>query len=249
MRRRQARLVGVLWRWHRRLGLVAALFVLLLAVSGIVLNHSSDWGLDRRMVEWPALRLAYGDRGADLPAYRAGERWVYRAASGKVYLDALEVAPCRGELVGAEPVDGLLAVACTEELLLLTAAGQLVEAASGSTGLPVPLSAIGSADSAVVLQSGGSWRLADLDRMVFDRALTGGTAVRQQTAAGLPAQLRQAIPGQDAWLNWERLLLDLHSGRLFGRAGVWVVDALGILLCVLALSGVAMWGLHRRRHL
>ena len=43
--RRRPRLVGLLWRWHRRLGLLAALFVLLVASSGIVLNHTAGFGL------------------------------------------------------------------------------------------------------------------------------------------------------------------------------------------------------------
>lgn len=244
--RRRPGVVGLLWRWHRRLGLVAALFVLLLSVSGIVLNHSPELGLDSALVEWPALRRAYGDHGADLPAFQAGGRWVYRAANGKIYLDAREVAPCRGGLVGAEPVAELLAVACAEELLLLTAEGQLIEAASASTGLPVPVSGLGATGAAIVLQADGNWWLADFDRMAFDQPAPGDTSLRQRTSGSLPAALRQAIPGQDAWLNWERLLLDLHSGRLFGPLGVWVVDAIGLLLCTLALSGVAMWWLHRR---
>ncbi|MFC1578958.1 PepSY domain-containing protein [Pseudomonadota bacterium] len=246
MQRRRPKTVGLLWRWHRRLGLVAALFVLLLSVSGIVLNHSSELGLDSAMVEWSALRRAYGDGGADLPAYRADGRWVYRAASGRVYLDAREVAPCRGGLVGAEALEGLLVVACAEELLLLTADGQLIESAISGTGLPVPVTGIGATATGVVLQSRGNWWLADLDGMAFDEPAPGGAAVRQRAPGTLPVNLRQAIPGQDAWLNWERLLLDLHSGRLFGPVGVGVVDAIGVLLCALALSGVAMWWLHRR---
>ena len=44
-----------------------------------------------------------------------------------------------------------------------------------------------------------------------------------------------------------RLLGDLHSGRLFGRAGVWFVDAAAILLLLLALSGPALWWRQYRR--
>jgi len=63
----------------------------------------------------------------------------------------------------------------------------------------------------------------------------------------LPAALARALDRDDPWLSWERLLLDLHSGRLFGAAGVYVVDAAGLLFALLALSGVGTWWLHRRR--
>jgi hypothetical protein len=63
----------------------------------------------------------------------------------------------------------------------------------------------------------------------------------------LPADIRAQIPAPERWLSWERLLLDLHSGRLFGQAGVWIVDAVGVLLITLASSGTLMWWFHRRR--
>ena len=42
-------------------------------------------------------------------------------------------------------------------------------------------------------------------------------------------------------LSYERVLLDLHSGRIFGRVGVLVVDAAAVALLLLALSGFYMW--------
>jgi hypothetical protein len=34
------------------------------------------------------------------------------------------------------------------------------------------------------------------------------------------------------------LILDLHSGRFFGDAGVLVIDVVGLLLCILAITGL-----------
>lgn len=247
-----SRLVGWLWRWHRRLGLLAALFALMLATTGIVLNHSSELGLDRQLVGSPLLRGVYGDNSAYLPAYKVGGNWLFRAANGRVYLDGLEVAPCRGQLVGALRADGLLYAACAEELLLLTQSGELVESVTASTGLPVAVTGAGlveiePGETRVAVQSGNSWWLADLEQMDFGETAAGGSFIRQLAPGRLPATIRNSIPAQEDWLNWERLLLDLHSGRLFGLAGVLAVDAAGLLLGSLALSGVAMWWLHRRR--
>jgi len=71
--------------------------------------------------------------------------------------------------------------------------------------------------------------------------------VQQQVAGELPAAIRRQIPSAPEWLTWERVLLDLHSGRLAGPAGVGLVGALGAVRCVLGLSGFAMWWLHWRR--
>lgn len=246
--RRRSRLVGVLWHWHRRVGVLAAVFVLALAATGIALNHSSRLGLDSRFVESPWLTQVYGDESSEVSAFRLGQQWVFRAADGRVYLDAREVAPCSGALVGAVAAQDMLLAACAEELLMITPTGELLESVSASTGLPTSLQGIGMIDSQVALQADGVWWLADLERMDFSqRVRSGGPAVGQLVPDTLPAYIRAQIPAPARWLSWERVLLDLHSGRLFGRAGVWVVDAVGVLLITLACSGTLMWWFHRRR--
>ncbi|MCB1676365.1 MAG: PepSY domain-containing protein, partial [Halioglobus sp.] len=87
----------------------------------------------------------------------------------------------------------------------------------------------------------------DLEQIDFSARDTGGALINQLAPAPLQPVIRDALPGRAQWLSWERLLLDLHSGRLAGRAGVWLADAIGVLLCALVLSGIAMWWLHRRR--
>jgi len=245
--RRRSRLVGVLWRWHRRLGVLAAAFVLMLSVTGIVLNHSPALGLDRTFVDWPWLSRAYGDGSADLPAYQPGQNWVFRAANGRVYFNTIEVAPCSGHLVGALLVGELFIAACAEELLLITPDGELLEAVNTSAGLPVPVLGVGLVEADAVLQTSAGWWLADLDSIDFSEPAAAGALIQQHAPGVLPDVIRDDIPAQESWLSWERLLLDLHSGRVAGPLGVLLVDLVGVVLAILAMSGLAMWWLHRRR--
>jgi uncharacterized iron-regulated membrane protein len=39
----------------------------------------------------------------------------------------------------------------------------------------------------------------------------------------------------------ERLLLDLHSGKILARVGPVLMDAVGVTLIVLSLLGLSMW--------
>ncbi len=48
-------------------------------------------------------------------------------------------------------------------------------------------------------------------------------------------------------INLERMVLDFHSGRLFGSIGVWFVDIVGVMVILLALSGLFLWFGRRRR--
>lgn len=243
MRRTSA--LAWLWRWHRRGGLLAALFVLFMSFSGIALNHTHELGLDRGFVGWQWLRAFYGEKSPSRTGFAVGAQWVTRGASGVVHLDARAVAPCAGELAGAAAIEGMIAVACAAELLLLTPEGELVESFPATAGLPSPLRALGRAGDALAVDAPGGWMRLDPATMEFTPL--AADAIAPVVPAALPAALRRALDRDDPWLSWERLLLDLHSGRLFGAAGVYVVDAAGLLFALLALSGVGTWWLHRRR--
>ncbi len=43
------------------------------------------------------------------------------------------------------------------------------------------------------------------------------------------------------WLSAERILLDVHSGRILGRYGPWLMDGAAILLLILAATGLIGW--------
>ena len=51
--------------------------------------------------------------------------------------------------------------------------------------------------------------------------------------------ISQAYLGEG--LPLERILLDLHSGRLFGKIGVYVMDSAAVLMIVLTVTGLLIW--------
>ena len=50
-------------------------------------------------------------------------------------------------------------------------------------------------------------------------------------------------------LKLERVILDLHSGRIFGDYGVYLMDAAAIALLWLSFSGLWVWNSRRRKML
>ena len=45
---------------HRSMGAIVALFVLMLAITGVLLNHTSDFKLDKQYLTWEWLLAHYG---------------------------------------------------------------------------------------------------------------------------------------------------------------------------------------------
>lgn len=231
-----------LLRWHRRLGVAAALVVIMLVLTGIALNHSSEMALDEKPVESPLLLKRYGVELPEVMTFPVGEDYLTLVAGSRLYLNAQEIAYCEGPLSAALVYgDGLVAL-CSNQLLLLTAKGEVVERLSTAYGLPENISAMGLADGALWLKTAGQSFRADLHSLDFTPG-EAPTDTRWANAVATPAVLQETLVrsflGSD--VHWERLLLDLHSGRLFGTLGVYLVDLSAVILLLLALSGAWVW--------
>src|SRR6185436_2847690 len=92
-RRRSLRSVYV---WHRWLGVMSAVFVLMLASTGLLLNHSHQLRMDSRYIGNAAVLRWYGIRVAP-PAqgFMAGGHWI-TTVEDRLFLDAKPVAGTEG---------------------------------------------------------------------------------------------------------------------------------------------------------
>ncbi len=219
-------------RWHRRLGLVSAFFVLWLALTGIALNHTHELGLDSVPLENQLLRSLYGvgpspatpDIGPQrLPAGDLG------VTLGRLQLGERDIGACP-QLVGAVEQAAQWLVVCRDRLWLLTPEAEVIDQADTVRGVPDNISALAQAEGRILLRTPDQvWavNLADLSLAphVVDAELSWQAAAAAQSPD----------------LDWEQVLLDLHSGRLFGSAGVLLMDIMALLFAVLALSGVVIW--------
>ncbi len=251
-RRRRHRWRPFFWRWHRRLGVVAALIVLLVSVTGLLLNHTAELKFGSLSVRQGWLLSHYGMSPPEAVSYQVGNLWISGDERNSLYWDGEPLASCQGELKGALAVasqQGLhKIVACAGELLVFTESGELVERIGSSYGLPQPVDSIGSCGEAICLRSGDQILLADLQRLHWRPV--DGRQVEWVQSRQSPAPLQQKLlRAQGSALSWERVLLDLHSGRILGQVGVWIVDLAALLLLFLALSGFWLWYQHlgRRR--
>jgi hypothetical protein len=240
--RPRAKLLRSLYLWHRYIGLAAAAFVIVLSVTGLLLNHTEELGLDSIRVTSPAVLDWYGVRAPDeLLAYRAGTLTVIEAGE-RIYLTQGELPDARGPLHGAVEYDGLVIVAMADQLWLLTPDGELVERLDATAGVPPDLLAIGrTGDGALAVRTvAGSFR-ADADLLAW----TATDAHGIDWATSIPPTAAQARAVERAWrgegLPLERVMLDLHSGRILGNAGVYLMDGAALLFLVLAASGVWLW--------
>jgi len=239
-------MIGVLLhRWHRRMGAVAGLFVLWLAASGIMLNHSSDLGLDHTPISVPWLIRLYGlhaimpDRG-----FRSTKHWLIGTASRTV-VDGQLLATTLPQPLGLVETNDLLFAANASCITLLNAQAQLVDTLQTSD-LPVSnIRRIGRGDGVAGIADMHDRRFASRDGLNW---MPYRGSVIWSVAEGLPTTVaEQADPYFRPQLSLERILLDAHSGRIIGHYGPLLVDAIGVVFILIALSGLWIYFRHRMR--
>jgi hypothetical protein len=242
----RARLLRSLYIWHRYFGLVTALFVVILSITGLALNHTGELQLDARHVRSDTLLDWYGIHVPNtLVSYRAGASAISQLGNHIYWNDQL-VPANGGTLAGAVDYAGLTVAGLDSSLLLFTRSGELIEQLGTAAGVPPGIEAIGTdSDGKLVVKTAqGDYRTDE--NFIEWKAATESDVNWVVTT---PPDPRLADALGSAWrgtgLSLERVLLDVHSGRILGEAGVWLVDVAAVMFLLLAGSGLWLWS--RRR--
>ncbi|MCC6709193.1 MAG: PepSY domain-containing protein [Gammaproteobacteria bacterium] len=229
-------------RWHRALGVFSTLIVIITVITGLALNHGDALDLPRRHPHNALVDKLYRQSDNALPMGYATARGFVTQLGAAVYLDGQTLASHDAALVGALAQGDTLLVAYRDGLVQYDAQGQVVENYAALDGLPPPLTRVGHDVRALVLETANGPLYFDIDKGVASTVPKEAMiewAEASAPSAALAATLADVYRGSG--VSYERVLLDLHSGRLFGRVGELVVDAAALCLLTLALTGTYMF--------
>ena len=222
---------------HKWIGLASVILILIVAFTGLALNHNVDLKLDERRVSSGWLASWYGVAPQGEPVgYTAGEHliagWDGQVFFGEKTLGQLEM------LMGAGKVDSDYVAVGPGAILVSDGDGNLLEQISGPSLPPGEIEQAGTTnDGTLALKTKlGTFVLIDLIQI----EPAGGRKVSWFNATEIQADHRQSLEAAylGEGLSLYRITLDLHSGRFFGRAGVIVYDVGTILFLFLAITGV-----------
>lgn len=229
-------------RWHRRIGLAAALFLAWLALTGIAIHHAASLGLDAMSLRSPWLLKHYGLYEHPAAGFESAGHRLIASEAGAV-LDGRTLKPALIGTRGFVAVADVLFVATDDSIELLTADGERIESLR-PPALPVStLSRIGLVEGKAVIEGKDGLIFASADGDAW-------TAVSDSSATDVQWSQPKTLPlsaGEGAAISANQVLLDAHSGRLFGRLGPYFVDIVGGLAILLALTGVWVWWRSPRR--
>ncbi|MGD8934226.1 MAG: hypothetical protein PVF35_05570, partial [Gammaproteobacteria bacterium] len=211
--------------WHRRIGLTAIILVVVLAVTGIMLNHTEVFKLDETYVESSTLLGWYGlEPEGEAVSYDVGEH-VITVLDNLVFFNTYPVTKTEQTFHGAVSAEQLIVLAFDTELILLTADGDFVERMPTGHSFP-QIHRIGIKYKRPVIETSDHlYYMADEHILDWDVIINEDIAWADKTTLSdrRMAVLLESFRGRG--LTLERVILDLHSGRIFGSYGIYVMDA------------------------
>lgn len=231
-----------IYQWHRYIGLTAALFIIIIAITGIMLNHTTEFKFDKHYVKTNWLLNHYGITAPqNIPSYPVENNWISQW-DNQIYLNKKIINKNNTPVIGAISYSNMIIIGQADALLVFTPSGELIERVTGSEGIPSGIEAIGVTDKKqLAVRSSSGVFTTNQDFLFWQNSPTAIVIWSDNTS--LPNSMHKALleryRGQG--LNLERILLDLHSGRLLGKGGVYFMDFIALLMILLALSGVWLW--------
>jgi hypothetical protein len=208
-------------RWHKRIGVFLAIFAIWIAASGFFLNHTEDFDFLDHSVKNTSIRNWYGltQYTERLPLQNSSGHW----QAGELNFSEKTSIPCTQLLHFYSASVGNMAI-CSSDIYLLTTEGDIIDKIHHEK----PFTAYTEISGNMHLKQGDSIFFVDINNW----SLSQVNNFTSNSAWSAP------LSDHYTELKLSRVLQDLHSGRFFGKAGVYFVDGLAFLLIILALSGL-----------
>jgi len=235
----------IIRRGHRWVGYSVLVFVLILSITGLILNHTEKLDLNQIIINNKVVSALYNQPAPKTPptSFRHGRLWL-SWLEGRLYLDGKFIARNNEPPLGFAHQKKLVVVGSKSHISLYLADGSAVETLDLSS-LPGKVLAFGQSDNGDVLITTASGNYAADSDFIAWQKLPATVGFTPDHPLATPAKIRKKIlqdfrgPG----ISLYRLILDLHSGRIFGFLGPYLMDLAAIGLIILGITGL----IQRRR--
>jgi len=225
-------------KWHRWIGYISFFFVLILCITGLILNRTESLGLNQITLKNAFISSLYGTSPNAPPVhYFSDGHWISWLDS-RLYLNGDFMENNAPYPLGATHLGDLIIIGARDQLSLYLKDGSLVETINISH-LPGEILALGkTAQGKFYMESKAGIFTSDAGLTAWSPALES-LKFTPSLARPAPQQLDEKIllEFQGQGISLYRLTLDLHSGHIMGPYGSYLMDFAAICLIFLGITG------------
>jgi len=238
------RLIRHLREWHRKLGIIAAFFLIFLSVTGIALNHTDSLSLAHKPIRSTWMLDHYGIASPDDVRFYGNNNLV--VTNTMVWLNNEMLLDSTSEIISIVPVTinqiSAFAIVSLEQLYFYSQQGELIDQLGEESGFPFGVVAVANVGEGIVFKADKGMLHYNIEQFSWQEiqfAKEPSWSLPNKVNKQKIAEAKQNYRAQ--YLTLERIILDAHSGRIAGLIGVLFMDAVGVLLILLSLSGIYIW--------
>jgi len=247
---KRRRSTSTLYKIHRYLGLFVAISLIWLSLSGVLLNHTDFFQLAKKSVNNPLVLNLYGISKPQLgKVYKVGDKTVLQSGH-QVYLDQNVLFEIDTKQFSVTSNKDMIFIGLEDQVKMYTWEAELIDSipmpSSSSSSEKKLIQDLGSNGSDLFVQVGSAvyktnaeftdWTKAEeINQVVWSKEEVLSSPDKQKIIESFSGLFHVQGP------TLEQFLLDSHSGRLFGKAGVFFADLIAFLTILLTLIGVFLW--------
>lgn len=218
-------------------------------VTGMILNHTVDLNLSNRHVTTDWIQARYGMSLEGEPIAFGLDQKAYASTWDSKIFHRKHIIDDTSPLVGAVPLRDGTAVVTASAVHYFGLDGELIETLGSLTLPATPISKAGrTSDLTLVLETASGTFTSDANLLGFTESPANQETNWSSPVTATDADLKTwqtTFSGNG--IPFDRVILDLHSGRFFGTIGKWIYDLTVIGVLILSATGFVLFLRTRKR--
>jgi hypothetical protein len=224
------RLRKFLRKIHRWIGVIASIWLFLLATTGFLLQHKDGWKLDEKYTNSTFLLSLY-DIGDQFISYETNTSSIAQL-DYHIYLNSKPIIKLEEALIGAILLQETWILATQSKLYWMDKEGNIVQSMDDLDGIPMPIDNLGSYNNTIIIQNSDQ----ALSLETLEPLTKSPTWSLPTNSKKLKTELISTMSHN--YLSYQQLIFDLHAGitspSLFN-------DLAAFALIFLSISGIVIF--------
>jgi hypothetical protein len=224
------RLRKFLRKIHRWIGIIASIWLLLLASTGLLLQHKDDWNLAHKYTQ-SALLLSLYDIGQQFTSYGDQQNNLAQL-DYQIYIDGTAKIKLEEPIIGAVYQQPNWIIATASQINWIDTHGQIIQSMDEFDGITLPIEKLGHNQTNLIIQN----QSESIELKTLQPTMLTTTWSQAIDSESLKIQLIET--STQNYLSYEQLIFDLHAGitspSLFN-------DIAALALIFLSISGIIIF--------